>query len=68
MKKAGVEKYFSLPNICVVGKQSIGKSSLLEQVIGHEILPIDNGMCTACPIEVQMTNIVKGKPYAVVGG
>ena len=28
-----------LPQICVIGSQSSGKSSVLEAIVGHEFLP-----------------------------
>ena len=35
----GVQDYISLPKICVLGMQSAGKSSLLENIVGLDFLP-----------------------------
>ena len=43
-----------LPQIVVVGSQSTGKSSLLESIIGKEILPRGKGIVTRRPCEIQM--------------
>lgn len=34
-----LEQYIKLPKICVVGSQSSGKSSLIEQIVGLDFLP-----------------------------
>ncbi|KAF8323493.1 P-loop containing nucleoside triphosphate hydrolase protein [Cantharellus anzutake] len=40
----------SLPQICVLGSQSVGKSSLIESISGVA-LPRASGTCTRCPTE-----------------
>jgi GTP-binding protein EngB required for normal cell division len=51
-----------LPQICVVGDQSAGKSSLLASISGIKF-PEASGMCTKCPIIVRLekkfTTVVK---------
>lgn len=39
LKDLGLENHISLPKIVVIGTQSSGKSSLLEQIVGLDILP-----------------------------
>lgn len=43
----------SLPQIVVVGDQSVGKSSILESISGIE-LPRAQNICTRCPLELRM--------------
>ncbi|CAF1162122.1 unnamed protein product, partial [Rotaria sp. Silwood1] len=40
-----------LPQIVVVGDQSVGKSSILEAISGVE-LPRAQNICTRCPLEL----------------
>ncbi|CAF1685431.1 unnamed protein product, partial [Adineta ricciae] len=47
------QEKFSLPQIVVVGEQSVGKSSILEAISGIE-LPRAQGMCTRCPLELRL--------------
>ena len=49
LRAAGFE--IDLPQIVFVGKQSAGKSSIVEAVTGIQ-LPRNHGTCTRCPIEV----------------
>ncbi|KAG0419456.1 Vacuolar protein sorting-associated protein 1 [Dictyocoela roeselum] len=44
----------TLPSITVVGSQSSGKSSVLEQIINHEIFPRGSDLVTRCPVVVYM--------------
>ena len=43
-----------LPRIAVVGSQSAGKSSVLENIVGQSFLPRGNGLVTRCPCEIRM--------------
>ncbi|CAF4065889.1 unnamed protein product, partial [Rotaria sp. Silwood1] len=43
----------TLPEIVVVGDQSVGKSSVLEAISGIE-LPRAQNICTRCPLELRM--------------
>lgn len=52
-----------LPMIAVVGSQSAGKSSVLENIVGHSFLPRGAGIVTRCPCEIRMHN-VEGSSYA----
>jgi len=39
LRDIGLENHISLPKIVVIGTQSSGKSSVLEQIVGLDILP-----------------------------
>lgn len=45
---------FDLPQIAVVGAQSVGKSSVLEAVIGKDFLPRGAGIVTRRPLILQV--------------
>ena len=61
---AGCE--LKLPQICVVGDQSSGKSSLLSELTGIRF-PQAAGMCTKAPIvvECKMNNDIEGTLYEI---
>jgi len=46
-----------LPMIVAVGDQSAGKSSVIERMMGREILPKGSGIVTRRPLIIQMCNI-----------
>ena len=39
LRDVGVQDYIKLPRIAVLGTQSAGKSSLLENIVGLDFLP-----------------------------
>ena len=43
-----------LPQIAVVGSQSSGKSSVLENIVGKDFLPRGSGIVTRCPLVLQL--------------
>lgn len=45
-----------LPQITVVGSQSSGKSSVLENIVGREFLPRGSGIVTRRPLILQLIN------------
>ncbi|KZO95750.1 VpsA protein [Calocera viscosa TUFC12733] len=45
-----------LPQICVLGSQSSGKSSVLENIVGRDFLPRGNGIVTRRPLILQLVN------------
>jgi len=45
-----------LPQICTVGGQSAGKSSVLESIVGKDFLPRGSGICTRRPLLLQLIN------------
>lgn len=50
-----------LPQIVVVGAQSSGKSSVLESIVGFDVLPRGSGIVTRRPLVLQLVN-APGKP------
>ncbi|PRT56755.1 Vacuolar protein sorting-associated protein 1 [Wickerhamiella sorbophila] len=45
-----------LPQITVVGSQSSGKSSVLENIVGRDFLPRGSGIVTRRPLVLQLSN------------
>ena len=54
----------TLPEIVVVGDQSVGKSSVLEAISGIQ-LPRAQNICTRCPLELRMKTD-KDEEYATI--
>ncbi|CAF1324106.1 unnamed protein product [Rotaria magnacalcarata] len=54
----------TLPEIVVVGDQSVGKSSVLEAISGIQ-LPRAQNICTRCPLELRMKT-AHDKEYATI--
>ncbi|KDO30068.1 hypothetical protein SPRG_05259 [Saprolegnia parasitica CBS 223.65] len=50
----------NLPQIVVVGSQSSGKSSVLENIVGKDFLPRGSGIVTRRPLVLQLYNIPAG--------
>lgn len=50
-----------LPQITVVGSQSSGKSSVLENIVGRDFLPRGTGIVTRRPLVLQLTNVKTDK-------
>ncbi|KAG8853984.1 hypothetical protein FRB96_007847 [Tulasnella sp. 330] len=53
LHSTGIQQDLDLPQICVIGSQSVGKSSLIESMSGIK-LPRDSGTCTRCPTECRL--------------
>ncbi|KAG9102798.1 hypothetical protein FRC06_001100 [Ceratobasidium sp. 370] len=53
LHNTGIQSDIDLPQICVVGSQSAGKSSLIESISGIK-LPRATGTCTRCPTECRL--------------
>uniref|UniRef100_T1IXU0 dynamin GTPase n=1 Tax=Strigamia maritima TaxID=126957 RepID=T1IXU0_STRMM len=47
-------EFLDLPQIAVVGEQSAGKSSVLENIVGRDFLPRGTGIVTRCPLVLQL--------------
>ncbi|CAF4765592.1 unnamed protein product [Rotaria socialis] len=54
----------TLPEIIVVGDQSVGKSSVLEAISGIQ-LPRAQNICTRCPLELRMKSTANIE-YAII--
>jgi len=52
----GTHQAVDLPQIAVVGGQSAGKSSVLENFVGKDFLPRGNGIVTRRPLILQLIN------------
>ena len=52
-----------LPQMCVVGSQSSGKSSVLENIVGRSFLPRGSGIVTRRPLVLMMLQ-TQGAEYA----
>ena len=52
----GVSMQLDLPQIAVVGGQSAGKSSVLENFVGQDFLPRGSGIVTRRPLVLQLLN------------
>ncbi|EAR82316.1 dynamin central region family protein (macronuclear) [Tetrahymena thermophila SB210] len=69
LRDFGVESdKIELPKIVVIGVQSSGKSSLLEQIVQIDFLPRGTGVVTRCPLEIRLIEVTSYakdfKPYA----
>ncbi|KXS20991.1 hypothetical protein M427DRAFT_119507 [Gonapodya prolifera JEL478] len=52
----GVQNPIDLPQIAVIGSQSSGKSSVLENIVGRDFLPRGSGIVTRRPLILQLIN------------
>lgn len=53
--KEDIEQY-TLPKVIVIGNESTGKSSLLENITKCQLFPRDSKLCTKCPIHIKLTH------------
>jgi len=51
---AGLHADLGLPQIAVVGSQSVGKTSVLEALVGRDFLPRGSGIVTRRPLVLQL--------------
>ena len=54
------EQNLNLPQITVVGSQSAGKSSVLENIVGRDFLPRGSGIVTRRPLVLQLYAVEAG--------
>lgn len=59
--KSGQGLDIDLPQIAVVGGQSSGKSSVLENFVGRDFLPRGTGIVTRRPLVLQLVNNTSGE-------
>lgn len=57
----GTSITIDLPQIAVVGSQSAGKSSVLENFVGRDFLPRGSGIVTRRPLVLQLLNSKYGE-------
>ncbi|CAG8499004.1 13492_t:CDS:10 [Ambispora leptoticha] len=58
----GVQNPVDLPQIVVIGSQSSGKSSVLENIVGRDFLPRGTGIVTRRPLVLQLINRPQNTP------
>ncbi|KAI7818033.1 vacuolar sorting protein 1 [Gamsiella multidivaricata] len=63
----GVHNPVDLPQIVVIGSQSSGKSSVLENIVGRDFLPRGSGIVTRRPLVLQLINRPSGNASAEEG-
>lgn len=64
----GLDKEISLPRIAVLGTQSSGKSSLLENIVGLDFLPRGSGVVTRRPLELRLVHLDPSNSDVIQGG
>ncbi|KAJ1660726.1 Dynamin- GTPase protein [Dispira simplex] len=57
------QDHIDLPQIAVIGSQSSGKSSVLENLVGRDFLPRGTGIVTRRPLVLQLVNVPPRKPF-----
>lgn len=57
LRDVGLQEHISLPRIAVLGQQSAGKSSVLENIVGIDLLPRGAGLCTRRPLEMRLNHL-----------
>ncbi|VWU48272.1 dynamin-like protein [Hepatocystis sp. ex Piliocolobus tephrosceles] len=60
------DESLSLPYIAVIGAQSVGKTSLLESLVGLSFMPKGEDIVTRTPIILQLTNCQDENSYCIV--
>jgi GTPase SAR1 family protein len=53
-----------IPQLIVVGAQSSGKSSLINKLVGYDLLPIGESMVTRTPIHIRLHHSADSEPSA----
>jgi GTPase SAR1 family protein len=49
----------NIPRLVVTGTQSSGKSSIVNRIIGMNLLPVGDNMVTRTPINIRLTTVIK---------
>ena len=62
--RPGQQSPIDLPQMCVVGSQSSGKSSVLENIVGRSFLPRGSGIVTRRPLVLMMLQTQGHAEYA----
>lgn len=52
---------FKLPQVIVIGSESVGKSSLLEGITKGPVFPRARSQCTKMPIRLRLTHVAKAE-------
>lgn len=67
LRMSGVDRDLAIPQICVVGDQSSGKSSVLEAICGVPF-PRGAGLTTRCATELHLSDGRARRPSKSAGG
>ena len=65
IEKLNLPEYIKIPRICSIGSQSNGKTSILTNIIGLDILPKGDGVVTRMPLELRLNHLETGEPYII---
>lgn len=61
---SGLHADLGLPQIAVVGSQSVGKTSVLQSLVGRDFLPRGSGIVTRRPLVLQLRSTQQDAPAA----
>lgn len=64
LRSLNLESELSVPQICVMGDQSSGKSSVLNLLAGDIVFPSGTGLVTRCPIRLVMRKARAGEDWS----
>ena len=64
LRTLNLESELNVPQVCVMGDQSSGKSSVLNLLAGDMIFPSGTGLVTRCPIRLVMRKARAGERWA----
>ena len=64
LRSLNLESELQVPQICVMGDQSSGKSSVLNLLAGDTIFPSGSGLVTRCPIRLVMRKSRAGEEWS----
>lgn len=64
LRTLNLESELNVPQICVMGDQSSGKSSVLNLLAGDVIFPSGTGLVTRCPIRLVMRKARSGESWS----
>jgi hypothetical protein len=62
----GRKSDFLFPKIIAVGNQSSGKSSVIQGLIGRELLPRGSDIVTRCPLNIRVHQTKSGDEEYVI--
>lgn len=52
-----------LPPIVLIGEESSGKSSTCARIVGYNLFPRNENICTRTPVKYQLTNLQEGDDF-----
>ena len=57
LKELNITSGLRLPQVVVIGNESVGKSSLLENITKCSIFPADHSQCTRTPMRLKLVHV-----------